>query len=68
MVFIGFAIFACQILGYYVFYLISPYELDWHLSSSLDRLFIHVYPTILFVTLIASQSPEIIFRRDGSVE
>jgi hypothetical protein len=60
VVLIGFAIFACQILGYYAFYLISPYELDWHLSSSIDRLFIHVYPTILFVMLAASQTPETI--------
>jgi hypothetical protein len=60
-VFIGLAIFALQIIGYYAFYLISPYELDWHLSSSIDRLFIHVYPTILFVTLAASQTPETIF-------
>ncbi len=59
--FVGFAIFTLQIIGYYAFYLISPYELDWHLSSSIDRLFIHVYPTILFVTLIASQTPETIF-------
>ena len=63
---IGFAIFACQILGYYVFYLISPYELEWHLSTSLDRLLIHVYPTILFVTLIASQSPEDVFVKQNS--
>jgi hypothetical protein len=61
-VFIGFAIFALQILGYYAFYLISPYELDWHVGSSIDRLFIHVYPTILFVTLMASQNPEILFE------
>ena len=60
-IFIGFAIFVCQIIGYYVFYLISPYDLEWHLNTSLDRLFIHVYPTIVFITLIASQSPETIF-------
>ena len=66
VIFIGFTIFACQILGYYVFYLISPYDLEWHLSSSLDRLFVHVYPTILFITLIASQSPEDVFAKQNS--
>jgi len=66
VIFIGFAIFVCQIMGYYVFYLISPYDLEWHLSSSLDRLFVHVYPTILFVTLIASQSPEDVFAKQNS--
>jgi len=67
-VFIGLSILACQIMGYYVFYLISPYDLEWHLRTSLDRLFTHVYPAILFVTLIASQSPEDIFaKQDSSV-
>jgi len=61
VVFIALAIFVCQITGYYVLYLISPYDLQWHLSYSLDRLFVQIYPAIVFVVLIASQSPEKIF-------
>ena len=65
-VFISLSIFAFQILGYYVFYLISPYDLEWHVNTSIDRLFIHVYPVIVFTTLIASQSPEDIFAGQNS--
>jgi hypothetical protein len=61
VVFIALAIFVCQISGYYVLYLISPYDLQWHLSYSLGRLFMQIYPAIVFVVLIASQSPETIF-------
>ncbi len=60
-VFISLAILACQIIGYYVFYLISPYDLEWHLSYSLGRLFMHIYPSTVFVVLAASQPPETIF-------
>jgi hypothetical protein len=60
-VFISLAILACQIMGYYVFYLISPYDLKWHLSYSLGRLFVHIYPSIVFVVLAASQPPETVF-------
>jgi hypothetical protein len=61
VVFISFAIFACQILGYYVSYLISPYDLQWHISYSLNRLFVQIYPAIVFVILIASSPPETMF-------
>lgn len=64
MIFISFAIFACQILGYYVIYLITPNDLEWQLNYSLNRLFVQIYPAVVFVVLIASQSPEIIFSSD----
>jgi hypothetical protein len=64
VVFISLAIFVCQIIGYYVSYLISPYDLQWHLAYSLNRLFVQIYPAIVFVGLIASQSPETIFSSE----
>lgn len=61
VVFISLSIFACQFTGYYLFYLISPYDLEWHVNYSLGRLFVQIYPAIIFVILNASQSPETIF-------
>ena len=61
MIVISFAIFACQIMGYYVIYLITPNDLEWQLNYSLNRLFVQIYPAVVFVVLIASQSPEIVF-------
>ena len=63
-VFISLAIFACQLIGYYVSYLISPYDLEWHISYSLFRLFVQIYPATVFVVLAASQSPETIFSSE----
>jgi hypothetical protein len=61
MLVISLAIFACQIMGYYVIYLITPNDVVWQLDYSLNRLFVQIYPAIVFVVLIASQSPETIF-------
>jgi hypothetical protein len=61
MIVLSFAIFACQIMGYYVIYLITPNDLEWQLNYSLNRLFVQIYPAVVFVVLIASQSPEIVF-------
>ena len=61
---ISIAVLACQIIGYYVLYLISPYDLVWHLSYSLNRLFVQVYPATVFTILIASYTPETIFISD----
>jgi len=55
------AILACQVMGYYVFYLISPYDLKWHIEYSLPRLFVHIYPSTVFVILAASQTAETVF-------
>jgi len=63
-VFISLAIFVCQLIGYYVSYLISPYDLEWHISYSLFRLFVQIYPATVFVVLAASQSPETIFSSE----
>lgn len=63
-VFISLAIFALQIMGYYVFYLISPNDLEWQMNYSLNRLFVQIYPAVVFVILFASQPPETIFSSD----
>ncbi|MFH0731580.1 MAG: hypothetical protein V2A72_01500 [Candidatus Omnitrophota bacterium] len=39
---------------YFLVYLITPRDLSWHLGTSLDRLFLQLWPsTILFIFLIA---------------
>ncbi len=43
-----------QALGYYGIYLITPYELAWHLSYSITRVFLQIYPLLLFLALSAS--------------
>jgi hypothetical protein len=59
--FASLAILSAQLIGYYLFYLISPYDLNWHIGYSLNRLFVHLYPAIVFVVLMAVRTPESVF-------
>lgn len=35
--------------GYFFIYLITPYEIYWHLRFSLDRLFMQIWPSAIFL-------------------
>jgi hypothetical protein len=50
-----------QALGYYLIYLITPYDLKWHLGYSGSRILIQVLPLITFAVLCASRTPESVF-------
>jgi hypothetical protein len=50
------------ILGsYFAVYLITPHDLDWHLMTSLNRLLLQLWPTIIFITFMAARTPEMVF-------
>lgn len=52
-----------QMLGYYGAYLISPYDLTWHLSYSIQRIFLQVFPLMAFLILAAARGPETLFGK-----
>ena len=58
----GITIIAVQLLGDYGVYLITPYDLTWHLSYSIERIVLQVFPIIAFLILCASRTPEEIFQ------
>ncbi|HEV2397672.1 MAG TPA: glycosyltransferase family 39 protein [Candidatus Sulfotelmatobacter sp.] len=35
--------------GYFVIYLITPYDIYWHLRFSLNRLFLQLWPSVIFL-------------------
>jgi len=45
------------VAGYFIIYLIAPFSLDWLLSSSLNRLLIQLWPSILFLIFIHARNP-----------
>jgi hypothetical protein len=57
---ISLAIFllALTLAGYFGVYLITPYDLRWHLRFSLDRLFLQLWPSALLVFFMAVRTPE----------
>jgi len=45
----GVAIFILTLVGYFAIYLITPYDIYWHLRFSLTRLFMQLWPSALFL-------------------
>ena len=44
--------------GYFAVYVITPYDIHWHLRSSLNRLFLQVWPSAIFLFLLTVRTPE----------
>ena len=55
-------ILVLQLLGYYGAFLITPYDLTWHLSYSTERLVLQIFPLLLFLILCASLPVEAVLR------
>lgn len=49
-------------IGYFFIYVITPHNLEWHLCTSLHRLFLQIYPSLLFVFFMAVRTIEV--KRD----
>lgn len=52
------AIIGFQLAAYFGTYLLTPQDLSWHLNTSLDRLYLHVFPPALFWFFLWLKSPE----------
>ncbi len=46
------------LMGYFLVYVITPHELTWHIDTSLYRLALHVWPSMLFVFFMLARTPE----------
>jgi hypothetical protein len=44
---------ALTLCGYFAVYVITPNELSWHLRFSLNRLFLQLWPTVIFLFLLS---------------
>jgi Dolichyl-phosphate-mannose-protein mannosyltransferase len=47
------AVLATMVLGYYAVYLLTPWDLAWHLDSSLVRLLLQLWPAGVFLWCLA---------------
>jgi hypothetical protein len=61
----GITMLVVQALGYYVIYLITPYDLTWHLYYSAQRVVLQIFPLMLFLILAASRIPESVFESNA---
>lgn len=49
-----------MLMGFFFIYIISPLDLEFHLSTSLHRLFFQLFPTFIFIYFLALQKSNII--------
>ncbi len=54
----GLLMVVLMLSGYYCIYLITPYDLVWHLSSSLQRLYVQLLPSAIFIFFLSIKKPE----------
>lgn len=47
------AIPCAMLAGYFGIYLVSPFPMEWHLSSSLNRLLVQVWPSFLLAVVVS---------------
>ena len=53
-----FLIVLSMLAGYFFIYLITPLNLQWHINTSIWRLFLHLWPTIIFSFFLVVSTPE----------
>ncbi|MDP7078257.1 MAG: glycosyltransferase family 39 protein [Candidatus Undinarchaeales archaeon] len=49
---------ALMVVGYGLVYVTTPYPLHWHLQTSLDRLVLHLWPSLVVVLLLLTPPTE----------
>lgn len=52
-----------MLAGYFGIYLITPHDLRWHLLTSLNRLFIQLWPSAIFLCFMIARTPEMALAR-----
>jgi hypothetical protein len=56
------SVLLATMVGYYLVYVLTPKDLAWHLSTSLTRLIMQLWPSLLFLMFMAASPPK---RSDG---
>jgi hypothetical protein len=54
----GWLTLVAMLCGYFLVYVLTPFDLGWHLHSALDRLFMQLWPTLVYLTFVTLAAPE----------
>jgi len=49
----AFQIITCLFISYFMVYILTPNNLEWHLNTSFTRLLHHIFPVLIYTTLIS---------------
>jgi hypothetical protein len=54
-----------MIAGFFFVYILSPFDLEWHLDTSLNRLLLQVWPLAVFAYFAVVRTPERAMREEA---
>jgi hypothetical protein len=60
-----YTVIGLQLLIYFVIYLLTPLELTYHLRTSADRLYLHVFPLALLSFFLWLKSPQELLSKES---
>jgi hypothetical protein len=52
-----------QFAVYMLIYVITPYDLEWHMNYSMGRLLLHLFPLALFSFFLSVNTPEVVLSK-----
>jgi hypothetical protein len=52
------AVFCLTLVGYFFVYVLTPLDLNYHLATSLNRLFLQMWPGVIFLMFMITGAPE----------
>jgi hypothetical protein len=50
------AVVGLMLLSYYFVYVLTPFDISWHISTSLDRLLVQLWPSLVLTVFLGLQS------------
>ncbi len=56
------------LLGFGTIYLLTPYDLHWYISNSMDRLLIQCWPSLIFATFLYAPKVDVVLMSNQSKE
>ena len=54
-----------MLVGYFFVYVLTPLDLAYHLATSLNRLFLQLWPGVIFLVFMIARTPEDASPADG---
>ena len=54
----SFCVFVFMMFGCFIIYLVNPYDVSWHLKYSFHRLWVQLWPSILFTCFMIGRTAE----------
>jgi hypothetical protein len=52
------AILILMVTGYFAVYLLTPLPLEYHLATSLNRLYLQLWPSLIFLFFMLASAPQ----------